>query len=53
MHGGGPLRLRTFECVCREIKMSLYAVHALLADQRDADEHVQALLDALALCEEM
>ena len=53
MHGGEPLRLRTFERVCCEIKMSLYAVHALLADQRDADKHVQALLDALAPCEEM
>jgi hypothetical protein len=53
MHGGGPVRLRTFERVCREVKNSLYAVHALLPARRDADEHVQALLDALGSCQEM
>lgn len=53
MHGGGPLRLRTFERVCREVKMSLYAVSSLLPARPEADEHVQALLDSLGSCQEM
>ena len=53
MHGGGPVRLRTFDRVCREVKMSLYAVNALLPEHGDSDAHTQALLDALGSCEEM
>lgn len=53
MHGGGPLRLRTFERVRRGVKMSLYAVSSLLPARPEADEHVQALLDSLGSCQEM
>lgn len=52
MHGGGPVRLRTFERVCRDVKNSLYAVHALLPAQGELDQHVQALLEALGPCQE-
>ncbi len=53
MHGGGPLRLRTFEHVCREVKMSLYAINSLVPEHADTSAQVQALLDALGSCQEM
>lgn len=53
MHGGGPVRLRTFERVCREVKMSLHALHALVRPEGDTDDHARALLDALGDCQEM
>lgn len=48
LHGGGPIRLRTFDQVCRDVTLELNAASAILTD----DDLILAdqLADALGAC---